>query len=494
MRRVSARFIVLFKYSCEIPTKNQAFGIDLTMFTKQTHCVQLVVLISASLFPFTLAAEPPRVALQYKAAPALNPLKGLVPYAGEYPNGFSHSMEFDYISYASLVKGYDRFDWTPLEQLLTQVSRRGHHAIFRVYLEYPGKSGSIPQFLINDGLKVTKYLDNGSPPQKNETPDYNNANLRRSLKSFITALGARYDGDNRIGYITAGLLGMWGEWHNYPRDELFASKDLQTEVLNAYLAAFRKTPVLLRYPRGASDPSGQADNSGLFMGYHDDSFAWATLETGKPDDGWFYMAMLRSAGPLALKKWVRRPIGGEIRPEVWGQVFDDFPANPQIQNFRQCVDATHVTWLMDSGMFGPEANIARRNRAEVEVSRMGYNFHVPGVTIGPSAAGKLYVQTELVNRGVAPFYYDWPMEFAAISNGMVKAVFPSVGKVFGLLPENPPRIWNDTLNVSGLPKGAYRLGIRVVNPLPGGVPLRFSNASQDQDASGWLSLGDFQIL
>jgi hypothetical protein len=44
-----------------------------------------------------------------------------------------------------------------------------------------------------------------------------------------------------------------------------------------------------------------------------------------------------------------------------------------------------------------------------------------------------------------------------------------------------------------LPAGDYRLLLRVVNPLPGGMPLRFANAGQDADRAGWLTLGAFRV-
>ena len=94
-----------------------------------------------------------------------------------------------------------------------------------------------------------------------------------------------------------------------------------------------------------------AANADRPFGYHDDSFAWATLDTGRKGDEWFYMAALKAAGPPALDKWKSQPIGGEIRPEAWGKVFDERPGLKQIQDFRQCVEVTHATWLLDSGMF-----------------------------------------------------------------------------------------------------------------------------------------------
>ncbi len=339
------------------------------------------------------AAGESRQPLEYRPAPAHNPLKGLVPYQGDRRDSFPHTLEFNYLPYSALVKGYDTFDWKPLEQLLDDIAGRGHQAVFRIVLEYPGKTGIIPAFLVKDGLKVHTYLNTNTqprPPTRVETPDYEDANLRRSLKNFLAAFGKTYDGDPRIGFITAGLLGTWGEWHTYPKDELFASKTVQLEVMDAYEAAFKVTPVLLRYPAGEKDQQ-KAKNADRKFGYHDDSFAWATLNTGKKGDEWFYMTALEAAGPDAEVRWKTHPIGGEIRPEAWGRVFDENPGKKEIQNVRRCVEQTHASWLMDSGMFERTRKAERIKRAEEEVRRMGYEFHAPAVTIGAVKDGKLSV-------------------------------------------------------------------------------------------------------
>ncbi len=65
-----------------------------------------------------------------------------------------------------------------------------------------------------------------------------------------------------------------------PQSELFAKKDVQNEVLDAYESAFKVTPILLRYPAG-NDDDEYASTTQRKMGYHDDSFCWATLDTGR---------------------------------------------------------------------------------------------------------------------------------------------------------------------------------------------------------------------
>ena len=443
-------------------------------------------LASVALLTCAAAGEESRQALRYASAPVNNPLKGLVPYAGNARDQFPHSMEFSYLPFSALVTGYGQYDWEPMERLLAAAASRGHQTIFRVFLEYPGKTGSLPAFLIKGGLRVQKHLT----PQECETPDYNDANLRIAMKQFIAALGKKYDGDPRIGFITAGLLGSWGEWHDHPRNDLFASKEVQTEVMDAYEAAFKVTPILLRYP--AAKPQAQkAPNAKRRFGYHDDSFAWATLDTGEKSKDWYFMALMKAAGPEALDKWNTCPIGGEIRPEAWGKVFDVPPGLKDIQDFRTCVEATHVSWLMDSGMFKKEKepNRERIRRAREEVRRMGYEFHVPAFTIGPVIDGTLAVKVEVENRGVAPFYYDWPVEFGLLdADGNAAKTFKGTGTLIGLLPGDPPRVWNDKLVLQGVKAGAYRLALRIPNPLSKGMPLRFANDTQDRHAFSWLTL------
>ncbi|RLS34977.1 MAG: DUF4832 domain-containing protein [Planctomycetota bacterium] len=450
--------------------------------------VRLFALVITLCCPLHAVADN-RVTLEYAPGPVANPLKGLVPYAGDENGNFPHSMEFNYVGFAELMKGYDEFDWQSMEDLLNEISGRGRQAVFRIFLEYPGKTNVIPKFLIDDGLKVHKYLNTNTqpePPAEIETPDYEDPNLRRALRNFIAAFGKKYDGDARIGFITAGLLGTWGEWHTYPKEELFASKAVQAEVMDAYEAAFKMTPVLLRYPAG-EDTWEKASNAERPFGYHDDSFAWATLDTGKKKDDWFYMPALKQAGSAALEKWKTQPIGGEIRPEAWGKVFDAKPGNKQIQDFRKCVDETHVSWLMDSGLFEKKPSKERRQRAEMEVRRMGYEFHVPAVSV-VSKDNTLQIKLELENRGVAPFYSDWTAEYALIANGKVTKSTTSTGKLTGLLPGDKVREWNDMLDLSDVPPGKYTLAVRVPNSLPNGLPLRFANATQDRDVEGWLSL------
>jgi hypothetical protein len=99
----------------------------------------------------------------------------------------------------------------------------------------------------------------------------------------------------------------------------------------------------------------------------------------------------------------------------------------------------------------------------------------------------------LENRGVAPFYYDWPAQFGLVgADGRLVKTFAGTGKLTNLLPGDKPRVWRETFDLAEAAPGRYPLAMRVPNPLPKGSPIRFANAAQDADRPGWLTLGTFE--
>lgn len=430
-----------------------------------------------------LHAEPITSPLLEGPAPVNNPLKGLVPYATPAKDRFPHSMEFFYISMSDVVKAPGKYDWSALEKRLQDIASRGNQAIFRFYLEYPGKDSGIPEHLIRGGLKVHRYTNTNTapfPPTEVITPDYEDPNLRKELTDFIAAFGKHYDADPRIGFITAGLLGTWGEWHTHPRNELFASKAVQREVMDAYEKSFRTTPILLRYPAGEENQS-KAENASRPFGYHDDSFAWATLETGRKQDDWFFIPSLKTAGPTAMDRWKTHPIGGEIRPEAWGVVFDPSPPAP-VHNFDLCVTETHVSWLMDTGMFREKAKPERHARALEAVRRMGYEFRVTSLTLDKNS-----LELTLINQGLAPFYHPWPARLGILHSSGTDPMkeIPLSNKLIGILP-GQSAVWKIPLPNPFIPESIILL--QVPNPMKNGKPVRFANRTQDTHRDGWLTL------
>ncbi len=434
--------------------------------------------------------------LERGESPLGNPLQGLVPYSDPTPNRFPHSLEFDYIGLARVVIAEGEYHWQPIEKMLDGIASRGNQAVLRVYMEYPGKQDGIPGYLTDRGLKIHEYLNENTAPfpaQKVWTPDYEDPNLRKMLRDFIKAFGERYDGDPRLGYLTAGLLGTWGEWHTYPRTELWASQRTQREVLDAYETHFHRTPVLLRYPAGKGHYA-QVENASRPFGYHDDSLCWATLPTGRSEDDWFFVPALQAAGKAAENKWQTQPIGGEIRPEVWGKIFDNEVGIPEAQSFAECAAALHLTWTMDTGMFREAAPAARLKNARREVAKLGYEFYVPQCEFAERATtNQLPVSVQVINQGLAPMYHAWPLEFSAVdSRGQQVQQWRQESNLTKILPGPAGRTIQAKLGLDQLPDGKYTLTMRVVNPLPNGKPLQFANQAWGQTLPDALTLGTFE--
>jgi hypothetical protein len=415
------------------------------------------------------------------APPTNNPLKGFMPYQGSYAT-FPYSMEFNYLPLRSLMTGPTNFDWTSLDALISDIASRGHQTVFRIYLDYPTQPTGIPQFLLNEGLVTYAYTDYDNT--LSVCPDYSNPLLDQSLTNFIAALGARYDGDQRIGFIQLGLLGFWGEWHTYPHNSWFASTAVQDEVLIAYAAAFHNTKLLTRYPSSTTAPFN--------MGFHDDSFAWDTLP---PLSGSFLGGM--QSVPGLTNRWQMQPIGGEVRPEVQLCMWDPSQTTcvPTGQAFSNCVSLTHASWMLNQGVFSPGFTGAQQNLALAGSQSMGYTLCVSNAVLADAwVSTPLNVSVSLQNTGVAPFYYDWPVQLGALNgNNTLVKTWAMTWKLSSLIPAVTNTLWSCVITNHGLGVGQYKIVSGVKNPLANGVPLRFANTAQDANLSGWLTLGQVSI-
>ena len=106
-----------------------------------------------------------------------------------------------YIAWEDVQKGYETFTWDPLDEFLRDASNRGHHAIFRIYADYPNKPYGVPDFLSKVRKRPYRDFSNGVDATS-YSPDYGNKDLLWAMVNTIRALGERYDGDARIRQIS----------------------------------------------------------------------------------------------------------------------------------------------------------------------------------------------------------------------------------------------------------------------------------------------------
>jgi hypothetical protein len=290
------------------------------------------------------------------------------------------------------------FDWAYLDKTLIGSASRNMHAVWRVICHFPYVSQplKVPQYLIDAGVQIATY----EGTQK--SPNFGDPLLLEAFEQFITYAAKRYDGDKRLGWIQAGLLGKWGEWHAASG---LLPKEAKDKVLSWYIASWTKTQVQVRYAEKAAYDAG--------FGRHDDFFTIETLD-GEANGGvagsWYYWPSTVKSGQADY--WKRGAMGGETGGNQ-NTIFEPgFPARTRNQqDFMECVNVTHTTWMFHhavwndnnrQGMTGVELANARFAHA-----RMGYNFHVPSVSVSVSSTnGQVDVDVTLTQIGVAPYYYD----------------------------------------------------------------------------------------
>ena len=359
--------------------------------------------------------------------------------------------------------------------------------MLRFYVDYPGRPSGIPSYLLSSHAVPTHdYTFHGNAPGQSLAPDYNDPEMMSMLTGFISALGQQYDGDPRLAFITHGLVGFWGEGHTYPMngkvsgenpsgENWMPSAANQNTLVDTWGSAFQVTPTLARYPSAETVKHG--------VGYHDDSFGYATMDTAD----WHFLPKLKEA--KADQAWQQHPIGGEIYPGIQecsvrnpGSCMAS-GSNGGTVDINASIKATHASWLVDNWAFTTTLNGSERERTVQASAETGYDL---AVSRWRMRNGKVEVQ--IANNGVAPFYYNWNVEAVAIntSNGM------EVGRTT-LSGDLRKVAVGKTQTFSGQlpadPAGQNTILVRVVNPLDSGQPLRFSSAGQDQTLPGYLTLG-----
>jgi hypothetical protein len=410
-----------------------------------------------------------------------NPLRGFIPYSFAPQGNFPHSMEWFYTPLSDVVIGPDTYDWKPVDRELERIASRGDQAAFRFYLDFPQKPSAIPRYLLAAGLRTFAYndFDNSLSTTPSIAPDQSDPRLIQCLLSFIRALGKRYDGDPRIAYVTAGLVGFWGEWHvgNHPRAGepagwAMAQRD-KDALLVAYRDSFPTTAVLVRYPTVTSD----SELLGNF-GFHDDSFLNDTLGP----ETWQFQRQTEAAG--ALGHWRNHPVGGEIYPQLQAGLFEASP-KPAGEDPTVAILTTHATWMLDEDLFERRSTPAEK-AAALRMDRMlGYTLFCSAVQLVRLPDGSAAISVRIENRGVAPFYASWPVEFEAVDADRAESVTQANWPLAKLLPGEEAEY---RVSIPDLPASATIL-MRLVNPLSNGHPVTFANAEMGTVKNGWLTLG-----
>lgn len=393
------------------------------------------------------------------AGPDINPLKGW--NSGWWRENEDYaSVGFQYIEWGQFEPEDDKFDWKYVEQVLDRPGSKNRHVILQFVVDWDdwdaknpnGESHyKGPKWLL-DRVGQNEGLADPKDPKSRVTraTNYNDPAFIEEASEAIKTLLDHFKEDPRTFVIQVGVLGFWGEWHTFPREDWGPTRFTKFAILDAYMKNLGPDGLTqFRYP----DDLPEARRRG--MGYTNGS---ATTT----DHGYEF-------GEAIAKDqlWKNGPVGGEWPPNVelkhWKSFFQTDEGDFFIKQARY------------STLLPPESReIAQKlpdwkqdGRFMKMHRQLGYNFQAKAVRhlVSVDDSGQTHIEVDLHNVGIAPFYKNWEVQLAIIKTETAEVV--DVIKIDTDLRKLGP---TKSITFSGSSKTKldplveYQIGLRILQP------------------------------
>ncbi|MGA2032234.1 MAG: DUF4832 domain-containing protein [Thermoguttaceae bacterium] len=405
---------------------------------------------------------------------------------------------------------YERWGWGELEsrpgkinsdfldKVLKETRDSGQKLAFRVMCCSTTRNAPYhPKWLKEVGGKelIADYEGQGPLP----IPDMDDPVVLKAHLDFIQRLGERYDGHPDIDHVDLGSIGWWGEWHlSGSRKYKLPTLENRMKVVDACLAAFKKTPLLMLI--GGEECLNRACDHGA--GWRADCLG----DMGGFSRTWCHML---HAYPHEVARvpdtWKTAPVAWETCWDMRKWVAEGWPLR-YIFNYAL---ACHASVINNKSAPLPQGENVR---PEIErfLRRLGCRLvlkelkHPAKTPLG----GKFDLSMKWQNVGSAPCYKPYRLAYRLTGNNGFTKTFTSAVRVTRWLPGSvelftpeffkmpkdlPPGKIDavaDSISLpADLPAGAYTFSIAVAD---GETPvLRLGIKGRAED--GWYPLGKVQV-
>jgi hypothetical protein len=397
-----------------------------------------------------------------------NPFKGFAPWIGNSNPVYETKLQQATFGWRDLEPEQSIYNWSHLERNWGNIAQTGRRVGFRVAAEIPGSGqNDTPQWLIDQGVKLRPYSIDG---QDGFAPDWDDSLFLAAHHNFIMKLGERYDQDPRVAWIDIGSYGFWGEWHVWKNDSLAATQATKKAILDDYFEAFPTKKMVIAFDDNFATEY-VTDRGG---GIRNDCLG----EQGSND---WYLTSLNSIDPgLNDRVWKTAIITGEFCGSNYGATIgttDRFDLNYAF------IQQTHWSYIGSAGgAISPQDDEHRANLDKLHKT-LGYRFVLRKVEHDKSTSkdSDLTVSITVENKGVAPFYYDWPLAMYLISSdGEVELEEQLKIDIKSWLPGR--HNFSETVKISGdITSGNYDVKLAILDPDTGDPGVMFANTDRDEE-------------
>ena len=438
-----------------------------------------------------------------------NPYKGWVGWAREYEKdrdgqiAFDQSATYIAVRWSEFEPEKGKYDYEGISKKygFDYWKQKGVRLNVRFVMDNPevledGQTQrmDIPQWLYDELVAETEkgnidnpgtfYNDMANLGGAGFSPNYNSELLLEYHDGVIKKLAEYFDDNSLTAFVQIGSLGHWAEFHTWPEGSgVFPNPEMATKYMESYTKYFKNVKVGLRKPY----PYAAKNNFGLF----NDIFG-----VSQYSGTYTYLDWINN-GDTDIPYATNEDVANSKMPDFWkynysgGEFAEGDPKlhvdNAGIIGCLEQVRDTHVSWLGPCSPAGLSTDLLFSSLYEANIlalqKQMGYNFalekiaNVGNVTTGENANLTMVWN----NEGVAPFYYEWPLEFSLI-DGSGKVVDKQVvnGGITSWLPgrtkvEVPVKFSNKVAS------GSYTLAVAILNKdtLEPGIRLAIAGGRDD---------------
>lgn len=395
-----------------------------------------------------------------------NPYMGWAPSAEGGPYDQPHRLVYINTTWRELEpeKGEYSFDTFEKKYNFAYWNQISIDIIFRMNMDFPSKEThmDLPDWLFEEiGGDGTWYdLDYG----KGFSPNYSNETLILNHEKLIKAIAAKYNNNPQVPIIALGSIGHWGEWHTKQDQDNNISipfPDIQVcnRYVEHYIEYFTNKHLVIRRPLNIAK-----DNN---IGLYNDSFG-DVLQTDYFIDGFgmgYFDYLTDTPQEPMPDYWKYAPSGGEIATPPGMACFDKEHIKTTSDQIRKC----HTSWLGPSCPVYYAINPQIQKNYDLALKTMGYRFSLEMIKHSRKVkpGGTLLVEMVWKNKGVAPFYYSWPLEISlSDSNGNIVFKTNLTEDIRTWLP-GVKRIKKTIPIPKDLNPGKYNVCIAILDPLTG---------------------------
>lgn len=421
--------------------------------------------------------------------PSPNPLMGLAPWATIKKSEQPHTLVYADLTWREFEPREGIFDFSSFEtrNQFQHWRAEGKRVVFRFILDKPGKKPhlDIPDWLLERIDTDGDYYD--VEYGKGFSPNYANPVFISYHQKAIEALGQRYGGDDFIAYIELGSLGHWGEWHikTNTNIRLLPNEAIRDQFVSHYLQAFPHTHLLMRRPFAIAATEGL----GLYNDMTGDADATRTwLEWIAIGGEYSQTGELLALSPTP-NNWQVAPIGGEQTPSITNEEIYLSKLDQTLELLR----ASHTTFIGPGGPYDIPSGGPLQAGIDSVRATIGYHLFIEQLKMPRQVnwGRQLHLQLVFNNAGIAPMYYEWPVDIFLIDeDGAILLQDRLDLDVRSLLPGKSVMA-KHRLSLDKFGDGNYFIGVAVMDPSTNQPAVSFAMSNSRNDRVQLL--GSFEI-